>query len=135
MMTQLSNLRWRRILLAASLVYLISFLIVFCVILAYAFMLGFRARGAPDPAQIQQFANQAGPWGGRIGVVILTVAAAAWVARRVESAAQVHGILVGVIVGIPNLIFGGPPSWGALATVILAIGAGWLGSIIGSQRS
>ena len=61
MWAQLSNLRWGRVLAAAALVYVVTFLIIFCAIFIYAFALGFQARGAPDPAQIRQFANQAGP--------------------------------------------------------------------------
>ena len=66
-------------------------------------------------------------------MVILTLAAAVWLARQVESAAQIHGLVLGVIVGAPSLIFSRPLSWAALATLILTIGAGWLGSAIGRR--
>jgi hypothetical protein len=133
MAAQLSKVRWGHILAVTAGVYLASFVMVFAVIFGYAFVLGFQARGMPDPAQIQSFANQIAPWGSRLGLVIFTVAGAAWVARRVNTAAQLHGILIGALVGAPNLVISRPFNLGILATIVLGIGAGWLGGWLGSR--
>jgi len=134
MTTQLLQIKWGRILGAAILVYLLSFLIIFGVIFGYAFFLGFQARGTPDSVQIQRFANQVAPWGGRLGLVLLTGVAAAWMARRVETGVQVQGFILGLVIGLPNLIIGRLLSLEGMATVILTLGAGWLGNVLGGKR-
>ncbi len=134
MPTQIAHIRWRRVLVATVLVYLISFLIIFGIIFVYAFVLGFQARGMPDQAQIQQFANQVAPWGARIGLVALTVVAAAWVVRGIDHSALVQGGVLGLMVGLPNLLMGRPLSLEGLLTAAITVGAGVLGAGLGSKR-
>src|SRR5689334_10809594 len=124
------RVHWGTLILTALLVYISSFGVVFLTIVVYAFLLGFQARGAPDPARIQQFANQVGPWGGRLALVLLTVGASAWLARRRDSPAQTYGILLGVIVGLPNLLAIRSLGLAAVGVTVAAILAGWLGSFV-----
>lgn len=114
-------------------VYIVSFLTVILVVTVYASYLGFQARGAPNQAMIEVFANQYAPWIGAISLVIFTVLGAMWMARRVDSPLQIHGIALGVLVGLLNMIFDGV-SLNTLLTTILSIVAGWFGSQTGARR-
>jgi hypothetical protein len=132
MTLRLSAVKWLRVLATAVLIYVVSFLLIFVVILGYATFLGFQARGAPDPALITAFANQAAPIGGRLGLVVLTFGAAAWLGRRLATAGPLNGLILGIIVGLPNLI-SRSPSVGAILTTALAVLAGWLGGTLGGR--
>lgn len=127
MTNQLSQVKWGRVILTALVVYILSFVTVFIIVTGYASVLAFQARGAPDQIMIQAFANQYAPWIGAISLVIFTFLGARHVARRVDVALPLHGIVVGVLASLVNLIFDG---FGviSLITLILTIGAGWLGS-------
>ena len=134
MTTQLSQIKWGRVILTALGVYTISFLTVFLIVTGFATSLAFQARGAPDQATIEVFANQHASWIGAISLVIFTVLGAIWMARRVDSSLQIHGIALGVLVGLLNMIFDGV-SLNTLLTTILTIVAGWFGSQTGARRS
>ena len=93
------SIRWSSILLASACVWVFGFVVIAAIIFAYAFSLGFAARGAPDPAAIQQFANAVGPiWGPRLAIVFTGVAAM-WLGRRVTARPVLHGVLIGLVVG------------------------------------
>jgi hypothetical protein len=129
MPTQLSQIKWVRVVLTALVVYILSYLAIFLVITLYATYLGFLARGAPDQAMITAFADQTAPWVGPISLILFTVLGAMHVARRVD-APQINSIALGVLVSIVNLIIEGARSFNpvALLTIVLTIGAGWLGA-------
>ena len=75
--------KWGSILVASVSVLMLGFVLVVMAVLAYAFSLGWAARGAPDSDVIQQFANRVGPvWTPRL-CVLLTGIAAIWLGRRV----------------------------------------------------
>jgi len=133
MASRLSKIHWGRILAALLLIYLLSLLTVFCVIFAYAFGLGFQARGAPDPEQIQLFANRVAPWIGQVGLVILTLLASFLLARRARSSPQAHGILLGALVALLSLLIDRSPHLANLLALSLTIGAGWLGGFLGGK--
>jgi hypothetical protein len=133
MTSRLSGLHWVRILVAALLVLVVSFLIVFCVIFTYGFALAFQARGAPDQAQIQEFANQIAPWLGGAGTILFTLLAAYLLARRVKLSPQTHGVLVGALVALLNLLFDRSLSLENVVGFILTVGAGWLGGFLASR--
>lgn len=133
MTTQLSQIKWGRVTLTALAVYIVSFLTVILVVTIYASYLGFQARGAPDQAMINAFANQYAPWIGPIALFIFTTLGAMHVARRVDSAIPLHGVLVGMLAGLFNLLLDGF-SLNALVSLILAVGAGWLGTKLSSKR-
>jgi hypothetical protein len=129
MTTQLSQIKWIRVFLTALVVLLLSFVTVFIVVTTYAFFLAFQVRGAPDVGMINAFADQYAPWLGLISLGLFTFLGARHAARRAETAAQPNGIAVGVLAGLINFIIDGLGSFSlvSLLTVILAIGAGWLG--------
>ncbi len=129
MTNQLSQLRWWRVLWTALVVYGASFVLVFLIVTAYASYLAFQARGAPDQTMIMEFANQYAPWLGAITLVLFTLLGARWLASFVRTDVQLHGLVLGVIVALVNLIFEGVGAFSltSLLTAVLVIGAGWLG--------
>ena len=133
MTNQLSQIKWVRVLLTALAVYLLSFLTVIVVVTGYATYLGFMARGAPDQAMIEAFANQSAPWVGPISLILFTFLGAMHVARRVTSALPLHGIVLGVLASLVNILLDGF-SLSALAVTILTAAAGWLGSKSGNRK-
>jgi hypothetical protein len=134
------RIKWTSVVIASISVWLLSFAVVAATIFAYAFSLGWAARGAPDFAAIQRFADTVGPlWGARLGL-ILTGIAALWLGYRVNAAPIWHGLLVGAVVaGIPfamrdqfqfdvvRLAF-------FFSTVVAGGIGGWLGSQIKAHR-
>lgn len=133
MTTQLSQLKWGRVTLTALVVYIVSFLIVFLIVTVYASYLGFQARGAPDQTLIEAFANQYAPWIGLISLILLTFLGARHMARRVGSTKELHGIVLGVLVSLINIIFDGL-GLVVLVTTILTIASGWLGSRLSARE-
>jgi hypothetical protein len=129
MTNQLSQIRWWRVTWTALAVYGASFILVFLIVTAYASYLAFQVRGAPDQTMIQQFANQYAPWLGAITIVLFTLWGARWLASFVRADVQLHGLVLGVIVALVNLIFEGVGAFSltSLLTAVLVIGAGWLG--------
>jgi len=134
MLTQLTSLKWALVLKTALAVYLISLTLIFAIIFGYAFVLGFQARGAPEVTQIQAFANQVAPWSGRIGLVVLTGLGALWLARRVGNTAPLHGLAVGSVVSVANLLVNRSLSWVTVGVLVAVLGAGWLGGVVGRPR-
>ena len=137
MTNQLSQIRWWRVTWTALTVYAASFILVFLIVTAYATYLGFQARGAPDPTMIQEFANQYAPWIGPISLILFTLLGARWLASFVRTDLQLHGLVLGVLVALVNLIFEsmGAFSLSSLLITVLIVGAGWLGSRLSAQRS
>jgi len=133
MPNQLSQIKWGRVILTTLVVYIFSFLTIFVVVTAYATSLAFQARGAPDRAMITAFANQNAPWIGPISLILFTVLGARHMARRVESAISLHGMILGALTGIVNMLFDGF-GLGTFIIIILTISAGWLGSKLGARK-
>ncbi len=130
MANQLSQIKWVRVILTAIVVYIASFLAITLIVTGYASVIAFQARGAPDQELINAFANQYAPWIGPISLILFTFLGARHVARRVDTAVQTNGIAVGVLASLIDLIVEGARSFGLISvlTVILTIGAAWLGS-------
>jgi len=133
MSNQLSQIKWVRVVLTALVVYILSFLTVIIIVTTYAGYLGYQARGAPDQTLITAFANQYAPWLGPISLILFTFFGATHVARRVDSALPLHGMILGALASLVNLIFDGL-SLSTLAITILTIGAGWLGSKLSNRK-
>ena len=129
MTNQLSQLRWGRVAWTALTVYGVSFVIVILIVTAYATYLGVQVRGAPDQTLIQAFANQYAPWIGPGCLILFTFLGALWLARFVRTDLELHGLALGVIVSLVNLVFEsmGTFSLTTLIATILIIGAGWMG--------
>ncbi|HEY6411203.1 MAG TPA: hypothetical protein VIY29_27405 [Ktedonobacteraceae bacterium] len=139
MKAELAHVHWGRVLLTGVLVAILSIVLVFLVVTVYATILAIQVRGQPDQAQITRFANQVYAWDiPTILVILLTIGGAAWVARKVEIGATLHGLLVGLVAAICILIlglaFGGGGGWlGMLVIFVLTVAAGWLGGVLGSR--
>ncbi len=127
MTNQFSQIKWGRVLLTALVVYVLSFVAVFVIVTGYASILAFQARGAPDQAMIQAFANQYAPWIGPLILILFSFLGARHVARRVASAFALHGILLGALAGILSLVLDGFELSGIL-TLALTTAVGWLGA-------
>jgi uncharacterized membrane protein len=133
MTTQLSQIKWGRVALTALAVYALSFLTVFLIVTGYATFLAFQARGAPDQNLIQTFANQYAPWIGPISLIVFTLLGAMRMSRRIETEISLHGMLLGALTSLVNLLFDGL-GLVSLAVMALSIAAGWLGSKLGTRR-
>jgi uncharacterized membrane protein len=133
MTTQLSQIKWGRVALTALAVYALSFLTVFLIVTGYATFLAFQARGAPDQNLIQTFANQYAPWIGPISLIVFTLFGAMRMSRRIETEIPLHGMLLGALTSLVNLLFDGL-GLVSLAVMALSIAAGWLGSKLGTRR-
>ena len=134
-----TGIRLRRVLSAAFAVIALSFLLLFVPIIVYAFVLAFRARGAPDQAAINHFAAIVSPalmpWLERL----LTLLLAFWAVRRTEAARAADGLFVGVLAGLLSLAvmlaFGGQLAVRSLLLSLVVVGLGWLGGFVGQRMS
>ena len=135
----LSKIRWLRVIGAALAVIASSFLILMAVVVVYAFVLAFRARGAPDQSAINQFAAWVSPRLMPWLEMILTLAVAFRVAQRAEDASVMHGVLIGILAGLLGLAvtvaFGGRLGLRNLLVALAVMGLGWLGGFIGGRLS
>jgi len=135
----LSSVRWFRILAAAVAVIALCFLILALITTVYAFGLAVHTRGTPDQAAISHFASRTGrllmPW----LEALLTAFAAAVVARRIDNASVIHGLLVGILVGLLgtaiSLAFGGHLNLRVICLFLIVVGMGWLGGLVGRKKS
>jgi signal transduction histidine kinase len=128
--SQLSGVQWRWVLLAGVGATVVVPALFGVLVLTYAAILAALAHGAPDRSPIEQFAAQ-GDWAAEVLVLVLTVIAASWAARKAGTQAVLHGVLVGVVSAFSGLVVGSffdgaPGPWEA-ARLVLTVGAGWLG--------
>jgi hypothetical protein len=127
-------MNWRRILLAGIGVPVAGLLLVTLMTTGYAFKLAFEVRGAPDQARIGQFAASLGRSSWWVLQIVLTAPAAAWTVRKVRSSDQLHGVLVGLVVGVIGFAMGSTLTLRTIATFGLTVGAGWLGAALVARR-
>ena len=123
-----SDVHWGRVLLTGVLLVILDVILNTVLLL-----LATHIWSQPDQAQI---AIQVSSWSSYILVILLTVGGAAWVARKVERDAPLHGLLVGLVVALILLILSvgfGSPLLMALLTFDLNLAAGWLGGVLGSR--
>lgn len=134
MTTQLSQIKWGRVIMTALVVSVAGFLATFLIVTIYASILAFQARGAPDTTMITAFADQYAPWIGPISLILFTFLGALHLARRVDNAVTLHGIVLGVLVSLANIVLDGL-SLRALAVTILIIAAAWIGSMLRAKNN
>ncbi|OLB43659.1 MAG: TIGR04086 family membrane protein [Chloroflexi bacterium] len=123
-----SDVHWGRVLLTGVLLVILDVILNTVLLLLATHIWSQR-----DQAQI---AIQVSSWSSYILVILLTVGGAAWVARKVEREAPLHGFLVGLVVALILLIISvgfGSPLLMALLTFDLNLAAGWLGGVLGSR--
>jgi uncharacterized BrkB/YihY/UPF0761 family membrane protein len=132
-------IRFRRALTAAVGAMGATLLVLFVPIIAYAFVLAFQARGAPDQAAINSFAATVSPVLMPWSVRILTFLLAFRVVRQNAAARAADGLLVGALAGAMSLAvtmaFGGRPDVRNLLLFLVVVALGWLGGLIGRRMS
>jgi len=138
MRLRVSKIDWRKILLAGAAAVTLSLLIPTIVISLYAMVLAIGGQGAPDAAKLKRFAGLVGGWGSQVVVVVTTVRAAVWVARKSGAAARLHGVMTGVTAAIGSLIiaaaFGGSLGLRNVVVLALEVFGGWLGGSLGARE-
>jgi putative membrane protein (TIGR04086 family) len=133
-----SDLRLVRVSLVGLGAYILSLALVFLVVTVYAVMLGFEARGAPDQALIQEFAENVGSWLGPASALLLTFLGGLWVARKVDARGALHGLLVGVVVALISVALALLSSGLSLRQTLLVgaiVATGWIGGTLGARRA
>jgi putative membrane protein (TIGR04086 family) len=128
MKAQFSQMQWGRVLLIGVLVVILV-IILNTVLLALAT----HVWNQQDQAQI---AIQVSSWSTYILLLLLTFGGAVWVARTVEREPLLHGLLLGLFVGVVLCILSmgfGSPVLLALLTLVLNMAAGFLGGLLGSR--
>ena len=124
---QFSQMQWGRVLLIGVLVVIL--VIILNLVLP---VLANHVWSQPDQAQI---AIQFSSWSTYILLLLLTFGSALWVARTVVIEPLLHGVLIGLFVGIVicilTMCFGSPVMM-ALVTLVLIMAAGCLGGLLGS---
>ena len=128
MKAQFSQMQWGRVLLTGVL-----FVILVVILNTVLLVLATHIWSQPDQAQI---AIQVSSWSTYMLLLLLSFGGAVWVARTVERESLLHGLLMGLVVGIIlcflSLGFGSPILM-ALVTFVLIMAAGFLGGVLGSR--
>ena len=127
-------MKWGRIVLAGIGVPVTALLLVTLVTTGYAFTLAFAVHGAPDQARIGQFAAYLGRSYWWILQMLLTVPAAAWAVRKVQTSRQLHGVLIGLVVAATGFMMSVTISVWTITAFALTVGAGWLGGVMAARR-
>ena len=135
MTTTVQRVPWLSIALGGIAAFVVSFIGSFLVVSVYAFSLGMKARGAPDPAKISAFASEVIPVLGPLLLSLLVIIAAYRVVRRARAPQLWQGVLVGVVAVIPSLIFMGAPNPVELGGLLLPPSAGLLGGYFALRRA
>jgi putative membrane protein (TIGR04086 family) len=122
---------WDLVLKTAVLVYIVTFILGLALSVP---LLAFLSWSHMD----SQSAFQASSLITALFVIIVTGCGALWVARRVESAALVHGFLVGLVVALISLLldllFIRAIELLGLGLYVLMVAAGLLGGVLGRRR-
>ena len=127
-------MRWGRILVAGIGTQAAVLLVITLVVTGYAFKLAFEVQGAPDQTRIGQFAEHLGRSSWWVLQILLTVPAAAWAVRKVQSSHQLHGVLIGLVVVATGFVMGFTMSLRTIAESALTVGAGWLGAAMAAHH-
>jgi putative membrane protein (TIGR04086 family) len=124
-----SYVHWGRVLLTGVLI-----VILVVILNTVLLLLATYVWGQPNQAQI---AIKFSSWITYILLLLLTFGGAVWVARKVETEARLHGLLVGLVVALIlfllSLGFGSSILF-ALLTFVLNVAAGLLGGFLGGRR-
>jgi hypothetical protein len=132
-----SRIRWLRVLGAALAVIALSFLVLMAVVVVYAFVLAFRARGAPDQNAINRFAASVSPKFMPWLEMLLTFVVTLKVAQKAETAIVLHCALIGILAGLLGLAvplaFGGRLGLRNVLIALIVMGLGCLGGFAGER--
>jgi hypothetical protein len=126
-------MKWGRIVLVGIAVPAAALLLITLVVTGYAFKLAFEARGAPDQIRIRQFAEYLGRSYWSVLVILATVPATRWAARRIPASRALHGALIGVVVAGVGFLRGFTISLRTIVEFVLTVAAGWLGGVLAAR--
>jgi putative membrane protein (TIGR04086 family) len=131
MKTRPARMHWALVVKTAVLVYILTFILGLALSVP---LLAFLNWSSLD----SQRAFQASALISAFVVIVVTGYGAFWVARRVEHAALLHGLLVGLLVALISLVldvlFIRAMKLMGLGLYVLMIASGWLGGVMGSRR-
>lgn len=135
MKTQLSQVHWRLVLKIGVLLYILIFLLGLGLSLLF---LAFINWAHVD----SQIAFQAYIWISALLVLMLTGYGTSRVARKIGSAAPLHGLLIGLVLALISLlisllldlIFSREINMVGLLQYVLMVAAGWVGGVLGSRK-
>ena len=133
----LTNIRWLCILGVALGVIVTSFFIVTVITAVYAFILASQARGTPDQVAIGHFAATISRRLIPLLEILLTLFASAMMVRSTKNANVIHGLFVGILVGllsiVVTLIFAHHLGFYNSLFFLITAGLGYLGAFIGQK--
>ena len=133
-----SRIKWLRILISAALAFILSFIIIFLAVTIYATVLAVQVKGPPDQTLISQFAQKYSPLLSLISITVLTLVTVLITNRKITKYLIVHGILIGFVVVVINLIIGLISGWTIeamdLLEMLLILLAGFFGGWISNLR-
>jgi len=137
--TRPTALQWGRILAAIFGGYFTSLLLLFCAVAGYGRLLPLLGRGPLSAAEIDAFTARNSAWAASLTLLITAFVASAWAVLAVApSAAQLHGVIIGIGLGVLSVLieylFGGLDLFDLLIAA-LAAGAGWIGALLGRRIS
>jgi hypothetical protein len=126
--TQLSDVKWVRVLLAGVATHVVNVVVSVVLIVAYS-LLAIGPGGPPDGDSVNRFASWVSTW----TLPLLTLLSATWTARGARpGAAAWYGLSIGLLVaGIFGLLFFWPNDLPSLTLFVLTIAAGYVGGVIG----
>ncbi len=135
MSIKLSNIRWAWVILGVVIAFVISFGSSICVVTGYSTVLAFQARGAPDMAMINQFADSSAGAVSSIFILVGTLLGGLLAGRKAKEDALQNGLMVGIITALIDLVlsFAGGFSIWSVVSFLLALGGGWLGGRLASR--
>jgi len=139
METRPTTLQWGRIFSAIFGGYFTSLFLLFCAVGGYGRLLSFLGRGPFSAAEVDAFTARNSAWAASLTLLITAFVASAWAVLAVApSAAQRHGVMIGLGIGVLSLLieyfFGGLDLFDLLITA-LAAGVGWIGALLGRRIS
>jgi hypothetical protein len=124
---QFSQMQWGRVLLIGVLVVIL--------VIILNLVLPVLANHVWSQADQAQIAIQFSSWSTYILLLLLTFGGALWVAHTVVIEPLLHGVLIGLFVGVVICILTmgfGSPVLMALVTMVLIMAAGSIGGLLGS---
>jgi len=124
---------WISMIIAGIAAFIIAFIVTFLSVTGYAMILAFQARGAPDPAQINAFANQVAPLLSPLLLTLLVIFAAHFVVSRSEAPRVWYGALVGIIAAVPTAIFARSLTLIEVISLVLPVVGGVLGAYLATR--
>ena len=128
---RLSRLHWGLVVKAAVVIYIATFILGLALSFPLLAVLDWSGLDSDRAVQAASLISA-------LFVFVVTGYGALWVARRVESAALLHGFLVGLLVALLSLLldllFIRAIELVGLSLYVLMVTAGLLGGLLGSRR-